>query len=263
MRALTLGVLLLSGCVSRPAAILTWRFEARPTAGEVRVMPVLSLHDPPRVNLDTWLGTQIIYPEERRRRRRTEELAELPAAFGLALPGAVNAALGGTWDGQFRYREWPVGSAERLEVALQNPRRMEPALVHAARGVGGEAMLVTWVTGLKGEPLTAQGMPGEVLSTTVGLVVVDAGDEPYQVSMDVGMALVTRDGEVVLRYSDRFEAILSERLGTSYVGSQIAQALAAELAKVWATDPELERGEPASGRRHSKRRPRTAQTTRG
>ena len=238
------ATLLLAACTPRPEPVLSWRFEARRTTGEVRVLPVITLHDEPALALDSFLGRGLSAEVEAQRRLRTEELGAVPEAIGLALPGAVNGVLGRTWEGQFRYSSWPLSARDRVEVALEaNSRRLDAQLGRAARVAGGDAVLVTWVDALDARPLTAEGFAGDIVETTAGPVVVDHADEPYHVEVDVGMALVAADGEVVLRYHDAFEALLSSRMPPSHVGRVVAAELASEIGKVWATDPALEAGE--------------------
>ena len=64
------------------------------------------------------------------------------------------------------------------------------------------------------------------------------------------------DGEVVLRYHDAFEALLSSRMPPSHVGRVVAAELASEIGKVWATDPALEEGKADDMAQHPDRVPR-------
>ena len=108
-----------------------------------------------------------------------------------------------------------------------------------ARSVGGQGTLFTWVDHLDGVPLTAQAFPGQILETPRGPYMVDHGDEPYLVTASVGMALVASDGEVVLRYHDTFETVLSGRYTTERAAADVARRLATEVAKVWALPDEF------------------------
>lgn len=233
------------GCVRpslvNPADHLSFAFEARPTWGEVRVVPVLAVHHPVELNLDSYLGAALPHHRQSVRRARTRELAEVPDALARALPGEVNGRLGLAWRGQFRSHHFPSGAYHHVADALTGQRPdLTAVLGNAARAVGGEATLFSWVRQLEGEPLSLRGFPGEVIQTSAGPVVLDHEDEPYLVTARVGMALVTRDGEVVLRYEDTYDAILSGREGAADAGRSLAHALAEEVVMVWATDPRLQ-----------------------
>lgn len=218
---------------------LPWDFAAREAEGDVRVLPLLELGDAPGLVRDTWIGLPAPPEQERIRRRRTAELARVPHQIGLALPGAVNGELGPTWSGDFHIARWPDGIDERAIGAIE--RNEWRILGSVARAVGGDAVLLTWLTALDGQPITASNMPGDVVDTPAGAVVVDLRDEPYLVTATIGAALVTRDGEVCLRYTDTFEAVLSARYDADRVGRQLARSLAAELTRVWVRTGELDR----------------------
>jgi len=168
----------------------------------------------------------------------------VPQQLALYLPGAVNGELGTASEAAFRPGRFPLGGRDRLTSALKGRGDLDVALSSVARGMHGEAVLFTWITGLHGEPLTAEAFPGDIVETEVGPVVVDHAQEPYRVTAGVGMALVSTDGEVVIRYADQFEAVLSGRRGASGVGRDLASALAHEVAMVWPCDPRLHYGEP-------------------
>lgn len=237
-----------AGCARTPPQdpFLAFAFEARPTAGEVRVMPALRLHPPVPAELGSFVGRGLPDDQARVREHRARQLAELSSAVGYALPGEVNGELGALWAGEFRARGYPVGVRHRLTEALRSQRGVDEALAGAAQAIGGDAVLISWMDRLEAEPLTLNGMPGAVVDTPVGPVVVDSGDEPFFVSARIGMALVAGDGEVVVRYHDTYETVLSGSRGPLVAGRDLAHALAEEVAKVWATDPRLLEGEPAS-----------------
>ena len=219
---------------------LPWDFSAREATGDVRVLPLLTLGqvDDSLVR-ETWIGLPAPPAQERVRRRRTSELQRIPHEIGLALPGAVNGELGPSWSGDFHLANWPEGTEARMAGAIE--RQDWQALRGVARAVGGDAVLVTWLTDLVGDPITASYLPGDVAQTAAGPVVVDLSDEPYLVSATIGAALVTRDGEVCVRYSDTFNAILSARYDAPKVGRQLARGMATELTRVWVRDGELDR----------------------
>jgi hypothetical protein len=242
--------LLIAGCAPhhldgtlRPT--VSWDFAARPTYGEVRVLPVVTDLEPQVLVRETFLGSDLPGFRLASRARRTQELEAVPGAVGLALPGAVHGELGPSWDGHFRVGAFPNGGRERILAALRGRVDLETALSDLARNVGGDASLFVWVDRLVGSPLSAEAFPGDIVRTEIGPVVVDHSDEPYRVTARVGMALVASDGEVVLRYRDAFEAVLSRRSDPLRVGRELARALAREVAPVWPCDPRL--AEPGAG----------------
>jgi hypothetical protein len=235
----------LGGCASKqPQPHQPWKFEARTTHGVVRVLPVLALVDDGEVPLQGYVGARLPWLREWLRGERTDEVGAIPDALGTALPGAINGELGARWDGQFLGGHFAPGSRRAIRTALQGSGDLDEALSRSARGLDGsaaeQAVLVTWVTSMEAEPLTARGFAGEIVHTAVGPVVLDHIEEPFLVDADLGMALVAHDGEVVLRYSGRFETVLSGRRDATAAATDLARALATEVAKVWATDPRLE-----------------------
>ncbi len=235
-----------SGCVKATTpAPLPFAFDARPTWGEIRVLPVVGVHEEVPVNLDSLFGADLTESRRRVRKKRTWQLdSALPSQVAWALPGALNGALGDSWGGQFISHRHPPGVRDRLTNALTGQRDLDATLGEVARTVGGNATLVCWVRSVHGEPLSVQGLPGQVVQTEFGPVVVDHDDEPYLVNAVVGMALVARDGEVVVRYEDTFGTLLSARQGPEYAARDLAAALADEVVKVWAVDPRLHEHEP-------------------
>lgn len=239
----------LSGCAAHaPDAgpYLPFAFEARPTSGEVRVVPALQLHSAVNPEFGSFFGTALSERQSAVRVQRARQLAALCDAVGVALPGEVNGELGDTWPGQFRSHAYPIGARQRVIEALRSGRGVDHALAEAARSIGGDAVLISWMDQIEASPLTMSGLPGTVVDTPAGPIVVDYPDEPFVVSARVGMALVTADGEVVVRYHDTYETVLSGTRGPGTAGRDLAHALAEEVAQVWAVDPRLRVAEPES-----------------
>lgn len=220
-----------------PLDRLPFAFEARGTYGEVNVIPALALHEPVEPNLDSYVGAALPYHRSSIRALRAEQLEQVPSAVGLALPGEVNGLLGLKWPGQFHDHRIPPASLSRLGAALTGRRPdLHASLAEAAHGAGGEASLFSWVIELEGEPLSLRGFPGEVVQTVAGPVVLDHDDEPYLVEAEVGMALVTEDGAVLLRYQDTYHALLSRESTPQDAGRMLARSLAEEVVLVWGTE---------------------------
>ena len=222
----------LSGCVPRGPADLSFQFEARSTAPEIWVLPTLSVYAKPELRVDGYVNDPIPWVREVLRRERMTELEPLAGHFGTALPGALGERVRHSWDGRFRVEESRAG-VDRVEAALARGVGLDDALSMLARRREGGMVLCSWVTGIEAIPVTSEGPPGEVIETDAGPVVVDLLEEALRVRAEVGMALVSADGEVVMRYTDRFESVLSSDRTVSRVGRDIARGLAGEVALLW------------------------------
>lgn len=207
--------------------------------GEIRVLPVLEPAEAPQLVLDSWVGAGLTPSRVHTREDRTDGLQRMPHSVRTAFPGEVHAALDGRWEGEFRVGRYPVGGKERLQSALRSRQDIDDTLGVIARA-SKHAILVTWVVTLEGTPLTVHSPPGQLVTTDAGPVLVDLFDEPYHVEATLGCALVAADGEVVLRYTDSFETVLSGSRDANMAGRDLAAALAAEVAKVWPVDPRLD-----------------------
>lgn len=214
-----------------------WAAEASPPGDEVIVLPVLDRSGAIAVDYAEALGVRVPFDREDARRRRTIELADVPVAFGWALPGEVGADLGARWNGRFVVGKWPVGARARLDQALDGPG-LDGALSDLADPL--RPVLITWVLALDGRPISGEALPGEVVDTEIGPVISDLFAEPYRVRATLGAALIAPDGEVVVRVGDEFEAVLSDVSGPDRVGRALAAALAVDVAKMWPVDPEFQ-----------------------
>jgi len=228
----------LVGCPRRPPAVdppvVT---ELRPVTGEVRVVPGLGVHAPLAVELGDYLGGGLASPRVAVRSQRTAELGALSSEVGLALPGAVGGKLGEDFLGTFRATDWPDAARAKVVRALERGHGLDEALGAAGRAAGGEALLVTWVDRLEARPLSLDGAPGDMIDTPRGQVVVDHADEPYLVDLGVGMALVSGDGQVLLRFREDVQTILSAARPPPVVGREVARHLAEEVARTWTRTP--------------------------
>jgi len=245
--ALLASVLLVTAaCAGHTRPSTPWRFEGDPALGEIRVVPVLHAYDAPPLRTDGYVTEGIVDARVVLRQQRMDELARVPDQLGVALPGAIHARLDRAWTGHFKVGHLPLGARNRLENALRRNdlAELDLALGDAARGVGGQATLFTWVTDLSADPLTAEGFPGDRVQTPAGPVVLDIFEEPYRVRAQIGMALVRSDGLVVLRYTDSTDSLLSPSRSAPRVGRDLAVDLAGEVAKMWPDDPRLWRHGP-------------------
>jgi len=220
-----------------PAPQTPFVWEARAVQGEVRVLEALGAHPAPEVHLGSYLGEPLPEARVAVRSERAQQLASLPTAVGWELPGAMNGLLGPSWAGTFHSSRWPSGRRERLREALARGHGLDDELGELARAVGGDATLVTWVDRLQAEPLSLRGFPGDLVRAAGSPVVIDHVDEPYEVELRVGVALVAADGAVVLRYHQDMSTVLSGARPPEVVGRALARDLAGEVYKVWHQPP--------------------------
>jgi len=87
--------------------------------------------------------------------------------------------------------------------------------------------------------LSSLAFPGQPVATPIRPVTVNHADEPYLVTLLCGLALVTSDGEVVIRYEDVYQTVLSGKIGPNRAAADLAGVMAEEVTKVWATEAEL------------------------
>jgi putative intracellular protease/amidase len=213
----------------------SYRFNGLDAQGDIRVFPALHAYATPEVRLDDYVTETVSPGRARIRAARTADLALVPEAIALALPGAIGARVDPLWKADFRVARAPLRARDRLLTAI---RRGDNALLEAtlrdvARAVGGEATLFTWITNLDGEPVTTLDAPGTIIEGPQGSIVIDLFEDPYLVEAEIGIALVTSDGHIIVRYADRARALLAPHHGPSRAGRALADALAAEVAKVW------------------------------
>lgn len=220
-----------------------WRFDARVIEGDVRVLPVIDQTVDLTHRRDTFIGAGLTPPQQELRQRRERQLTKVPGALALSIPGAVQREIGHAWGGSFVPGAWPVGQKRAVENALGDPTRLDDALAALGRRSSADGVLVTWVESWTATPLSAIALPGDIVTTEVGPVVVDHDVEPYAITARVGTALVAGDGEIVLRYVDTFDTVLDAD-GQHDAGRVLARSLAHELALVWPTDPALFDGGP-------------------
>jgi hypothetical protein len=229
------------GCGPRNTDALSWRFEARASFGEIRVVPVVPAYVEPTLRVDGHVLDHVPWRREEVRLERMTELEQIPNAIGVSLPGALHTQIDGDWSGRFGVGKLSHSGRDKLAGTLRKQLDPDPILSDLARSVGGDAVMFVWVTELAGTPITAEAFPGDVVETTQGPVVVELMEEPYRVRAEVGMALVASDGEVVLRYTDEFESVLGARYAARRAGRHMAMALADEVIKMWPLEPDSRR----------------------
>lgn len=233
-------LLLLMACgrVPNPTPHIQWRFEARPAAGQIAVLPVLSLIERNEVSTQDYVGPIPPWRLELRK-QRILEIERVPEAVGLALPGALASNLPRDWEGQFRVGNYPKSLKAKLADHLANDEPLDALLSELRHREDGVLTLVSWVEDAVVSPITAEAAPGEVVESAVGPVAVNLFEESYRIRATVGLALIASDGDVILRYRDDFESILGAQRNPMRVGRDLALGLAQEIVKMWPSDPRL------------------------
>ena len=65
------------------------------------------------------------------------------------------------------------------------------------------------------------------------------GEEPYVVTLGVGVALVSGEGEVLIRYEHDYTALMAGGLDSNQAATDLARSIALDVTKVWATEADL------------------------
>ena len=219
-----------------PACDLDWASAPSDAPEDIRVAPLLLLGPLPDLGAVGFLGEPLRGREAGAREARQAEIAEVPPAFGVALPGEVARALPPGWNGRFRDVDLAVTARGRVTQALQGGLAVEEALRAAAAHLPGEAVLFRWMADVSAVPLNTVAMPASTTRAGDRVVYVDADTDPVLVSATLGVALVAPDGEVFVRYSDRYEAVLSAVSGPRAVGRDLARHLVADVATLLTTE---------------------------
>lgn len=217
---------------------LQWRFEARPAAGHIAVLPVLSLMRVGDVSTQDYVGPIPPWRLELRK-QRIHEIQRVPEAVGLALPGALASNLPKDWNGQFRVGTYPKVLKAKLTDHLSKNEPLDSLLSELGLREDGVLTLVSWVEDATISPITTEAAPGEMVESEVGPIAVNLFEESYRIRATVGLALIASDGQVILRYRDDFESILGAQRNPMRVGRDLALGLAQEIVKMWPSDPRL------------------------
>ena len=101
-----------------------------------------------------------------------------------------------------------------------------------ARHSEGDAVLIQWLTGLQATPLCAVEAPRSTTEVAGRLVFVDDRSEPVLVEATLGMALVTREGDIVLRYEDSYQTVLSDAMPLHQACRELARAFSEDVRPV-------------------------------
>lgn len=235
------SLMLLSGCahhVARPMDAMDWDLDPGVVRGEILVAPVIIAAEAPTPDLTGIVGETLLDEQAAGRLHRTMQLAELPHSLHRAVPGQLHTALPDEWNGHFRDTRLTLAEQIRLTHAVRGDEALTEVLVDVAKGIEGDAVLFTWVVENEGTPMTDDHMVGELVFENGVPVLVDHVSEPYLVEAELGVALVTTDGEVLFRYQDTYEGLLVEDRSSGSLGRSMARELVADIAPLWLGDNE-------------------------
>ncbi|MBN2800093.1 MAG: hypothetical protein JXX28_13190 [Deltaproteobacteria bacterium] len=189
-------------------------------SGDIAVLPVVGPAQVPALDLDTWVGPELLGERRAQRALRTEQLAQIPGAVAVGLPGALTALASAP--PHFHDARWPPRLRGAFSRHLFEDDRRDRLLRRLGRATDATT-LVAWVVRLDGLPLTAEGFPGDVLETASGPVVVDHGEEPYLVTLEGGFALIDRTGAVLCAGQGVANDLLGNRSGPPRIGRAVAR----------------------------------------
>ncbi len=224
------------GLPAAPAGDLDWASAPSDAPVDIRVAPLLLVGPLPELDAVGFLGEPLKGSEAGAREARRAALAEVPSAFGTALPGEVARALPPGWNGRFRDVDLAAPARGRITQALQDGQAVEDALRAAAAHLPGEAVLFRWMADIAAIPLKSVSVPASTTRAGDRVVYVDPDTDPVLVSATLGVALVAPDGEVYLRYADRYDTVLSAVSGPRAVGRDLARHLVTDVATLLTTE---------------------------
>jgi hypothetical protein len=254
LSATLLPLLLLPAPVSAEALLprlpsgslsIAWNWEPTLGAADIRVAPLLVLGEIPQMATKGYMGEELILGEEDLRLERNRQVLALPEAVALALPGEIGRLLPDAWSGHFRSGRLSSNAAARLEKALSRGESPEDVMKEVASSGEGEAVLFQWISDMHVTALCTEEAPRTTTEAAGRLVFVDDATEPVLIEATVGIALVTRSGDVVFRYDDTVETILSDATPLHAASRELARTVADEVRGVLLADEEILRDQEA------------------
>lgn len=212
-----------------PALEPRWTWAPLELGAEIRVAPLLLVGPLPALSDLGYLGEALDGGAARLREARNAQVLAVPWSFSEALPGELASALPAGWRGHLSDAKVPASARAQLVAGLDGRRSFEEALQLAADRLPGEIALFHWVSGVEAWPLAASTAPGSTLRAAERLVYVDQHTDPVLVEATAGLALVSTDGEVFLRYEDRYRLVITGSNTAARAGRDLARQLVLDL----------------------------------
>ncbi|MFH1469255.1 MAG: hypothetical protein ABIO70_33025 [Pseudomonadota bacterium] len=213
-----------------PTAAPDWTWAPLDLGSDIRVAPLLVVGTPVPLQLRGYLGEELDGAAAALRNVRSAQVLAVPGAFSEALPGELASALPPEWRGHMSDAKVTPATRSQLVAGLDGRRPMEGVLLTAADRVQGEVVLFHWLVDLSAEPLATRLAPGTTQRVADRLVYVDRHTDPVLAEATVGLALVSADGEVFLRYEDRYSFVITGTNTSQRAGRDLARQLVDDLA---------------------------------
>jgi len=223
---------------STPASELSWGWAPLEGAQDVRVAPLVVAGAWPALEPLGFLGEQLDGSAAHLRNLRDHQVATIPEVFSLALPGELARALPADWKGSLRDARAPARARSQIEAGVDGRRSLEAALQELAGRLQGDVILFQWMSDVSAVPLGTTTAPGTTTRVADRVVFVDQHTDPVLTEATVGLALVAADGEVFLRYENRYQVLITGSNSSWKAGRQLARQLVDDLQPLL-TEPAL------------------------
>jgi hypothetical protein len=208
---------------------LPWASEPTGPIREVLVLPILLLEGVPGMETTGFLGERPLPGEGTLRLERARQLRTVPELLSVSIPGELARGLPPEWMPHLRAASQNPRALRRLARTLERGDSPEALMRRIAARVDEDAVLFQWIQAIRLNPLCATEVPRSTTEVAGRLVFIDDRVEPVLVEATLGMALVRRDGDIVLRYQDTYETVLSEATSVQRACRELARAFLDDL----------------------------------
>lgn len=212
-----------------PLSELDWSWAPLDLGTDIRVAPLVVVGSMPVLENTGFLGERLSGQAARLRSVRGAQISAVPDAFSTALPGELASALPADWRGHLSDAKVRPAARSQLTAGLDGRSSLDQALRAAVDHLPGEVVLFRWMTDVQARPLGSSAAPGTTLRAADRLVYVDQHTDPVLAEATVGLALVAADGEVFLRYEDRYTFVITGNSNAARAGRDLAQRLVDDL----------------------------------
>ena len=212
-----------------PAGELEWGWSPLDLGSDIRVAPLVVVGPLPVLEPVGFLGEELQGEAAHLRALRSTQVAAVTESFSDALPGTLASALPDGWRGHLSDARVPASARTQLAAGLDGRRSLDGALQLAVDRLPGEVVLFRWISDIEAQPLGTTTAPGTTLRAADRLVYVDEHTDPVLARATVGLALVAADGEVFLRYEDRYTFVITSTNTSARAGRELARMLVHDL----------------------------------